>query len=86
MKRIAFALAACIFFFRPSSNSSAGTTMYSVFCANEKIEVDMRTLEQMKSARGSDVCMFGQFTSYSSALDLANKQFGGVGAKCTCGR
>lgn len=85
MKKLSFilAIAASVLYF--SFSPRAETTMYSVFCANEKIEVDMRTLDQMKSARGSDVCMFGQFTSYSSALDLANRQFGGVGAKCTCG-
>jgi hypothetical protein len=40
----------------PMAQSS---TKYSVYCANGKIEVDMRTPEQMKSARGSDVCQLG---------------------------
>lgn len=68
------------------TSAAAEATMYSVFCANGKIEVDMRSLDQMKSARGSDVCMFGQFSTLSSAQDLARKQFGGEGASCTCGK
>ncbi len=60
-------------------------THYSVYCANHKIEVDDRTLEEMKSARGSGVCMFGEFNYLSDAENLANKQFGGAGHPCTCG-
>ncbi len=57
----------------------------SVYCANDKIEVDSRDLEQMRSARGSDVCQFGQFNFLSSAEDFAEKNFGGKGKACTCG-
>ena len=60
------------------------STRYSVYCANGKIEVDMRTPEQMKSARGSDVCQLGEFNYLSDAQSFAKKNFGGVGAKCSC--
>jgi len=60
------------------------STKYSVYCANGKIEVDMRTPEQMKSARGSDVCQLGEFNYLSDAQSFAKKNFGGVGAKCSC--
>jgi hypothetical protein len=57
---------------------------YSVYCANGKIEVDMRNLDQMKSARGSDVCQLGEFNYLSDAQSFAKKNFVGVGAKCSC--
>jgi hypothetical protein len=74
-----------IFILTLSTNPShAEQTKYSVYCTNNKIEVNMRTIEQMKSARGSDVCQFGQFTSLSAAQSFARKQFGGSGQRCTC--
>ncbi|HBD10474.1 MAG TPA: hypothetical protein DCZ69_19670 [Syntrophobacteraceae bacterium] len=60
------------------------STQYSVYCANGKIEVDMRTPAQMKSARGSDVCQLSEFNYLSDAQSFAKKNFGGVGAKCSC--
>ncbi len=56
---------------------------YSVYCADGKIEVEMRNLEQMKSARGSNVCSMQKFESASSAEDFAKKQ-GGKGSACSC--
>ena len=44
----------------------------------------MRTFDQMKSARGSGICKFGEFPYLSDAMAFARKQFGGVGARCTC--
>jgi hypothetical protein len=76
---MAFALAVLI---PPSLAQSS--TKYSVYCANGKIEVDMRSLEQMKSARGSDVCQFGEFNYLSDAQSFAKKNFGGDGARCSC--
>ena len=54
---------------------------YSVYCANGKIEIDMRTEAEMKSARGSNVQTLGKFNNRTDADKLA-KQFGGVGGKC----
>jgi hypothetical protein len=59
-------------------------TKYYVYCANNKIEVDMRDPAQMKSARGSDVCMFGQFNFHTDAQNFARKDFGASGARCSC--
>ena len=56
---------------------------YRVFCANKKIEVEQRTLEQQKNARGSDVCVLGEF-DYLSDAEKAAEQKGGKGAECTC--
>lgn len=57
---------------------------YHVHCANGRIEVELADEAQMKVRRGSDVCQLRRFTSHSSALDWAQKNFGGRGAKCSC--
>lgn len=57
---------------------------YTVYCADDRIEVSMWDLEQMKVRRGSDVCQFQSYTSYSDALTFAKKNFGGEGASCSC--
>lgn len=54
---------------------------YFVYCANDKIEIAMSNLEQMKSARGSNVFQLGAFHYLSDAQDYA-KRFGGEGADC----
>lgn len=68
-----------------TAGPAAANTIYSVYCANDRVEVDSRNLDQMRSARGSDVCRFGGFSSLSAAQDLARRQFGGTGSSCTCG-
>lgn len=65
------------------ATASAGT-QYSVFCANDRIEIDSRSLEQMKSARGSNLCLLGSFDYRSDAQSFAKKNFGGAGASCSC--
>jgi len=57
---------------------------YTVYCADDRIEVSFWDLEQMKVRRGSDVCQFASYTSYSSALTFAQKNFGGEGKACSC--
>lgn len=67
-------------------NSSAAVgddSKYRVFCANGKIEVEQRTLEQQKNARGSNVCVLGEFDYLSDAEKEAEKR-GGKGADCKC--
>ena len=56
---------------------------YRVFCANGKIAVEQRTLEQEKNAQGSNVCMMAEFDSLSDAESYAEKR-GGKGADCSC--
>jgi hypothetical protein len=64
-----------------SSIALARENHYFVYCANDKIEISMRNLEQMKSARGSDVHQLGAFHYLSDAQNYA-KRFGGEGASC----
>lgn len=56
---------------------------YRVFCANNKIEVEQRTLEQQKNARGSNVCVLGEF-DYISDAEKDAEQKGGKGSECKC--
>lgn len=50
-------------------------------CANGKIEVDMRNLESMRSARGRDTYALREFTYISDARKFA-ANMGGIGAAC----
>jgi hypothetical protein len=67
-----------------SQQAAAQTSHYYVYCANGRIEVDSRNPEQMRSARGSGVCMLGQFNYLSDAQNFARRNFGGEGRSCSC--
>jgi hypothetical protein len=56
---------------------------YRVFCANGKVEVEQRTLEQEKNARGSNVCVLAEFDTLSDAEKYAENH-GGKGSDCGC--
>ena len=56
---------------------------YRVFCASNKIEVEQRTLEQEKNARGSNVCLLAEF-DYLSDADKYAENHGGKGSDCKC--
>lgn len=56
---------------------------YRVFCANGKVEVEQRTLEQEKNARGSSVCVLAEFDTLSDADNYAENH-GGKGSDCNC--
>jgi hypothetical protein len=56
---------------------------YRVFCANGKLEVEHRTLEQEKNARGSSVCQLAEF-DYASDADKYAENHGGKGSDCRC--
>jgi hypothetical protein len=56
---------------------------YRVFCANNKVEVEQRTLEQEKNARGSSVCQLAEF-DYASDADKYAENHGGKGSDCRC--
>ena len=64
---------------------TAQAQSYFVHCASDKIEVDSRNFEQMKSARGTPICQMGSFNYLSDAQNFAQKNFGGPGKKCACG-
>src|SRR3982751_3166046 len=56
---------------------------YRVFCADNKVEVEQRTVEQEKSARGSNVCMMAEF-DYASDAETYAEHHGGKGSECRC--
>lgn len=66
-----------------ANGSATPDSKYRVFCANEKIEVEQRTLEQQKNARGSNVCVLAEYDYLSDADKDAEKR-GGKGADCKC--
>ncbi len=68
---------------KSSTKSLGADSKYRVFCANNKIEVEQRTLEQQKNARGSNVCVLGEF-DYLSDAEKDAEQKGGKGAECKC--
>lgn len=65
------------------AHSASVDSKYRVFCANNKIEVEQRTLEQQKNARGSNVCVLGEFDYLSDADKFAEGK-GGKGSECKC--
>lgn len=56
---------------------------YHVYCANGRLEVDSRTLEQMKAARGENVCLMADFDTLAEAEKFASDR-GGKGSACKC--
>lgn len=57
---------------------------YTVYCADERIEVAVWDLEQMIVRRGTPVCALASYTSYGDALSFAQRNFGGEGSACAC--
>jgi|GEM_PF-785740 len=77
-------LVATVFGFSGTPRANGGyDSKYRVFCANGKIEVEQRTLEQEKNARGSSVCQLAEFDTLSDAEKDAEKR-GGKDAECKC--
>ena len=62
--------------------ASADTESYGVFCASGRIEVDARSADQMQSQRSA--CQFARFPTRSDAETFARRNFGGIGATCSC--
>jgi len=67
----------------PALKNSGSDSKYRVFCANNEIEVEQRTLEQQKNARGSNVCVLAEF-DYLSDADKYAAEHGGKGSDCKC--
>jgi len=57
---------------------------YTVYCADDRIEISSSDLPQMQIRRGSDVCQFQSYTSRSNAMSFAEESFGGERASCSC--
>ena len=64
--------------------SGSPALAYGVYCANGKIEIDSRSFEQMRIARGSGVCAFGQFNYLSDAQNFARRNNFTPGSSCSC--
>ena len=79
-------LSAILLIALPAAVATAGRpddSKYRVFCANGKVEVEQRTLEQEKNARGSNVCVLAEFDYLSDAEKWAENH-GGKGSDCNC--
>lgn len=86
VRRTVFGLGAALLIALASAAAAAGRpddTKYRVFCANGKVEVEQRTLEQEKNARGSNVCVLAEFDYLSDAEKWAEGH-GGKGSACNC--
>ena len=68
----------------PTAAHALDPEKYTVYCADDRIEISFWDLAQMKVRRGLDVCQFQSYTSSSSASDFARKNFGGEGQPCSC--
>jgi hypothetical protein len=79
-------VAACLLLatLAPAAAIAQDVEKYTVYCADDRIEISFWDLAQMKVRRGSDVCQFASYTSSSSASDFARKNFGGEGQPCSC--
>jgi hypothetical protein len=64
--------------------STSGALAYGVYCASNKIEIDSRSFDQMRIARGSGICMFGQFNFLTDAQNFARRNNMQPGAPCSC--
>jgi hypothetical protein len=85
-RRALLGLSALLLLALPAVVATAGRledSKYRVFCANGKVEVEQRTLEQEKNARGSNVCVLAEFDYLSDAEKWAENH-GGKGSECNC--
>lgn len=78
------AAASLLVLLAPASGFAQTIEHYTVYCADDRIEISQFDIEQMRIRRGSDVCQFAQYTSRSSAMSFAEKNFGGEGKDCSC--
>lgn len=64
--------------------SAGPASAYGVYCANGRIEIDGRSFDQMRIARGSGICMLGQFGFVSDAQSFARRNNLQPGTRCAC--
>jgi hypothetical protein len=84
MKLVVAAAALAAVLLSGPHQAAAATSHYYVYCANGRIEVSHSDPNQMRIARGSGVCMLGQFNYLSDAQSFAQRNFGGAGRSCSC--
>ena len=64
---------------------AAALADYYVYCDRGRIAVDSRDPNQMRIARGSSFCQMGpRFGFRSDAETFARRNFGSIGASCSC--
>jgi hypothetical protein len=68
-----------------AASAAPAWASYFVYCDRGRIQVDSRDNTQMRIARGSSFCQMGpQFSTRSGAQDFAQRNFGSIGANCSC--
>lgn len=73
------ALAAALSVLTPA----AALAEYYAYCVRGRIQVDQRSPEEMRQNLGA--CPMSQgFSTRSSAESFAQRNFGGIGAACSC--
>jgi hypothetical protein len=68
----------------PRTAQACEVERYSVYCADDRIEISFWDLEQMIVRRGTPVCQFASYTSYSDAIRFTKTNFDGEGSPCSC--
>jgi hypothetical protein len=58
-------------------------TVIRVVCENNRVTRHIRARNQQSV--GPFACMLGEFTAMSQAERFASQNFGGFGARCSCG-
>ncbi|MDQ3175723.1 MAG: hypothetical protein M3Q91_18765 [Acidobacteriota bacterium] len=56
---------------------------YKLYCVNGKLEIGIRSPEDMQRARGDQVCLIDSYVRLTQAKE-ASKRYGGVGSHCPC--
>ncbi len=82
MKGLALLVSAVLAAAGAAPAGAQNSESYGVFCASGRVEVDIRSEEQMRSQRGA--CQFARFPTRSDAEGFARRNFGGVGGDCSC--
>lgn len=78
------ALGACAALGTVGGAAAQNIEHYTVYCADDRIEISSSDIEQMQIRRGADVCQFQSYSDRSGAMRFAEKNFGGERAPCSC--
>ena len=56
---------------------------YKIYCADGKVSISQRGVDDVKATRGSRVCLLESFDTLAEAMKAA-KRYGGTRANCSC--
>ena len=62
---------------------SQQTKRYKVYCVDGKVSISEHEPDDMKTSRGSRVCLLESFDTLTEAMK-ASKRYGGTRANCSC--